>query len=365
MRELLSADAAGPWAAASAAEWALVLEPVRVRAERVGSFVLVYDPGVVGAQLSQLRSAAARGGALVLLATVALAIPLTAWIARPIRRLEAVAERAAAGDLAVRADEHAWGEAGALGRGVNRLLERTAALLAEVAEAREGAHRARLSASLSQLGAGLAHEIRNSLTTVKLLLDHLWRAAAGTTDVRVPSRDLGMLESQVAKIDAVLEEFVAFARPAGLRPAALELPGFAQECVRSLEVVAREAGIRLILEPGPPVVLWADRGKLDQALRNLVKNAVQHAPPDTAVVVGWDLGALDALLWVEDQGAGVPPELRDRIFEPFFAQRSGGLGLGLAIVRSVAEQHGGTTMVTAGRSGGARFTVRLPRPGAP
>ena len=108
----------------------------------------------------------------------------------------------------------------------------------------------------------------------------------------------------------------------------------------------------------PPVE--ADEPKLRQSLMNLVLNAIQATPAGGAVRVVADVEESDLCICVDDDGPGVAPELRTRIFEPFFTTKDAGTGLGLPLVHSVLQQHGGTIAIETSPSGGARFHLRLP-----
>src|SRR5690625_6441098 len=118
---------------------------------------------------------------------------------------------------------------------------------------------------------------------------------------------------------------------------------------------------RVRVEPGPAVTLKGDPLRLEQALANLIRNALQAAP-EQGVDLGWQRDAGALALWVDDAGPGVAPEWRSRVFAPFFTTRASGRGsgLGLAIVASVMREHGGRVEVGESPRGGARF--RLLRP---
>jgi signal transduction histidine kinase len=135
--------------------------------------------------------------------------------------------------------------------------------------------------------------------------------------------------------------------------------------VRSCAGLARERQVRV--EEGVPAdmpLLEIEAARLEQAVENLLANAIQHAPAGSVVRVGACLdaeaGKPRARCTVEDEGPGVSAEDLDRLFEPFFSRRKGGTGLGLPIVQRVAEAHGGTVCVENRPEGGARFTLVLP-----
>jgi signal transduction histidine kinase len=134
--------------------------------------------------------------------------------------------------------------------------------------------------------------------------------------------------------------------------------------VRSCATLIRERGVRVeeALPPGLPALL-IDSGQVEQALQNLLANAIQHTGPGSVVRIeaGVDPGP-DARAYcaVRDEGPGIPLDSLPRVFEPFFSRRKGGTGLGLSIVQRVAEAHGGEVLAENAAEGGARFTLRLP-----
>ena len=108
------------------------------------------------------------------------------------------------------------------------------------------------------------------------------------------------------------------------------------------------------------VVAHVDAAKIHQLVLNLVRNAIEAVKPEGHVAVELHSGDSDVSIVVQDDGPGMPPQVRDRIYEPFFSTKEGGTGLGMSIVHSLVSQHGGTIdLETSPR--GTRFTVRIPR----
>jgi signal transduction histidine kinase len=138
----------------------------------------------------------------------------------------------------------------------------------------------------------------------------------------------------------------------------VNLAGLAQEAARDLRLAGGES-TRVFLE-GPDVMAWADEDSLRQALRNLVMNAADAAGSTGKIVLRTGFEA-NRRVWieVEDDGPGVPPQLRDRLFLPFTTGKPGGTGLGLAVVSRVVEEHEGHLECLEGKSGGARFRITL------
>ncbi len=231
-------------------------------------------------------------------------------------------------------------------------------------EEREVTRRLRAQyAEISQLAGGLAHEIRNPLSTLRLNLDLLaedFQDGESPRDRRVRQR-VERLQHEVLRLHGILENFLRFARIQDLKLESADLNEIVEEIRDFYEPTAATKSIvmRTQLDANlPPIRLDADLFK--QALLNLVLNA-EHAMPSGGELIfttrregRW--GVLD----VTDTGAGMTEEVRGRIFEAFFSTRSGGSGLGLPTTRKIVEAHEGTIHVQSEPGKGSQFTIRLP-----
>ena len=162
-----------------------------------------------------------------------------------------------------------------------------------------------------------------------------------------------------------MRDLLDYGKPSLLRRAPTRLGDVVRRAIRSCSGLARERQVRV--EEGVPAempTLDVEAARVEQAVENLLANAIQHSPAGSVVRVGvsleGDLGPPRARCTVEDEGPGVAAEDRERLFEPFFSRRKGGTGLGLPIVQRVAEAHGGTVSVENRPEGGARFSLLLP-----
>ena len=148
-------------------------------------------------------------------------------------------------------------------------------------------------------------------------------------------------------------------RPREPEPVSVDLGSLAADILR---VAGSRSEGRLRLErPADPVRAHVDPGQIQQVVWNLVKNALQHAPLDTSVTieVGWDDDSRPFVA-VRDQGPGIAPEDLPRVFDMFFSRRKHGVGLGLALVRQIAEAHGGRVEIESRLGHGTCFRVHLP-----
>jgi two-component system sensor histidine kinase HydH len=213
--------------------------------------------------------------------------------------------------------------------------------------------------AVGQLAAGAAHELRNPLTSIKMLVQ------AGRERAEVGSLSdahLALIEGEIRRMERCLQAFLDFARPP--RPACrlLDLTSVVQESFALLGGRAGKQGVQLVFRPpAEPVLVEADAGQLQQLIVNLSLNALDAMPQGgTLEVLLQRTAGGEAELRVQDSGPGVPAEMLPRLFEPFVSTKETGLGLGLVVSRRIAEGHGGTLQAANRPGGGACFTLRLP-----
>lgn len=210
--------------------------------------------------------------------------------------------------------------------------------------------RERRLASLGQLSAVLAHEIRNPLASLK---GNAQLLASSLPEGERPRAKADRVVEEAIRLEELTEDLLAFARTGELHRVALDPAALLRQ-----SVAAEHAGAIEIDVTGAPSSWRLDPDRMRQALTNLLDNALVAGAPVTAAVTTDD-GKL--LFEVRDRGPGVAPEDRARIFEPFFTKRTRGTGLGLAVVKRVVELHQGTLTVDDAPGGGARFRLWLPK----
>ncbi len=278
-----------------------------------------------------------------MLALVATAVALGAYpiVRRLTKRLETLqqgVERWGEGDLARRLPEDGEDEVAFLARRFNIAADRVQALLLS--------HKALL--------ANASHELRSPLARIRMALELMQERPSATT------RD--EIARNIHELDQLIDEILLASRldaaPDDLGPfEPVDLVGLgAEECARTEAELDVQADPQALVVPGVARLLR-------RALRNLLENARRHGAGSVALTLGVSNGQVQ--LRVCDQGPGVPVALRERIFEPFFrlpgaSERDGGVGLGLALVRSIAQRHGGTAHCEDRPGGGACFVLRLP-----
>jgi signal transduction histidine kinase len=217
-------------------------------------------------------------------------------------------------------------------------------------------------AAVGTLAAGLSHEIRNPLNAASLqltLLERRVRRLEGEAHMHLLD-PLSLVQQELERLSQLVEDFLQFARPREFIPMAVDLRAVADSVIDFLLPQAERAGLRLDSTlPAVPAVT-GNTSQLRQAIMNLLLNAIHATPRGGSVHVTVGEHAGEIFLSVEDSGPGIPPALRPRIFEPFFTTKETGVGLGLPMVHSIAQQHGGDIFLTEGTLGGARFVMKLP-----
>jgi signal transduction histidine kinase len=231
-------------------------------------------------------------------------------------------------------------------------------LFADLTEGQRRAEESRLAESLAQLGemaGGVAHELRNGLATLRGYL---------TLIERRPDEDsiadfLSEIRGEADHLERVLQDFLSFARPGSARQGELSLLPLLRHAAADPALTGVEVRVT-----GEDVVLRGDRELLERAVRNLLHNAAE-AERETgrprAVEVTVTLGPEGAEIAIEDRGAGLPDEMRGRLFHPFATGRRGGVGLGLALAHRIVVLHGGRIRLDDRTGGGTRALIFFPR----
>jgi hypothetical protein len=342
--------------------------PVVVEGRFLGRIKIDYNLENIREQLADNF----RRRLFALLGVFALGLALILVIVRnatlPIERLAAGAARVADGNLDVRVDVNRDDEIGSLAAAFNHMTERLRER--HVLEARLTAAEKRVE--IGQLASGLAHEIKNPLNALSLGLDVLKRRHR-PADEEAAAAYAGRIETlreEINRLATLINNFLAFGRPLTLTPAPVNVAALLDGTLADLAETAERAGVtveRRIAAAIPPVP--ADASLLKSVLWNLLQNAVQAMERSGGTLTV--SAALESrptgralVVVVEDTGPGIEPADVPRLFEPYFSRREGGVGLGLAMVKRIVEEHGGRVEAGPRTDGGpgARFTITLPAP---
>jgi len=278
-------------------------------------------------------------------------------ISGPIRELTAASHRIARGDLEARVEPTTRDE-------IQGLVEAFNQMAGDLDRQRHDLERSNRLAAWAEMARQVAHEVKNPLTPIQLSAEHLRRV------YRDPGIDFAAaLESctdtilkQVRTLRGIVHEFSAFARPPVASRDTLD-PGALVSDVLSSYRRALPPGVELVVEiehDCPP--LLADRRLLERAVVNLIENGLHAVGEQGRLEVRVRAERERVLIEVADSGAGVDPDIRDRVFEPFFSTKATGSGLGLALVKKIAEDHGGGVALVSEPGRETRATLWLPVP---
>ena len=242
-----------------------------------------------------------------------------------------------------------------------------ATLHREEMQAKEQLRQSEKLAALGKLSAGLAHELRNPLNTVLMLIyaisqDHAQEYPRDHTTPRGLSDDLDIVQGELQRIKLLLDQFLEFARP---RP-----PHFQRERLQEImeetllligpEARVREVIIRKDLSNNLPLA-WVDGVQMKQVFLNLLLNAIQAMPHGGTLTVHIGVCTGSLLVSIADQGEGISPQVRAQLFDPFFTTKEGGTGLGLSISQRIIEGHNGRLRLFSQQGEGTKVCIRLPR----
>lgn len=244
---------------------------------------------------------------------------------------------------------------------LHRVADHTRTVVERLHRTQRDALRAEQLAAVGQMAAGLAHELRNPLMSMKLLVQSADDRAGGGA---LAGRDLAVLEEEITRLEQLTATFLDFARP----QAPQKTPFVAQELLEGVaELVSGQAGqrdVRIECDlPAGPVWVDADAGQVRQVVLNLLLNALDAI--GHGGTIGLRLESADpagqwVAMLVTDTGPGLPRDLGQDIFAPFVSTKVTGIGLGLSVSKRLVEAHGGEIAAADRPGGGAVFSVRLP-----
>ena len=216
-------------------------------------------------------------------------------------------------------------------------------------------------ASLGQLSAGLAHELKNPLAVISACAQF---CLENMNVSGLVSENFEVIHRNSQRANKLIQELLAFARPDQLKWKSVNLNQLIEKMLNMARMGLNASAITFTREfdEGLPEIP-GDEEKLGQVCINLIQNAIQAVPEDGKIILktGWDATRDSMLeLSVADNGPGIPVEHRKRIFDPFFTTKDSGTGLGLSICDAIVMQHNGFISVECGANGGCRFSVKLP-----
>lgn len=336
-------------------------------AEQVSGGLGGFSPGgvlIVAVPLADVNQTLGRVLLVEILVSASVLAVLGAlawWIVRAgLRPLDEMTETAgaiAAGDLTQRVPQgDSSTEVGRLGQALNVMLGEI-----EVSFAARKASEERLRRFL----ADASHELRTPLTSIRGYAEMFDRGARDRPDDLATS--MRHIRMDADRMSTLVDDLLVLARLGRERPLAHELVDLREIVQPAAAAIAVQETERPInVKASGPVVVVGDAGRLRQVVDNLLVNAVRHTPPGSPIEVDLSEQSGSGVISVLDRGPGIAPDNRERIFEPFFradpsrSRATGGQGLGLAIVSTIVQAHGGQVGVSPREGGGSRFWVSLP-----
>jgi two-component system, NtrC family, sensor histidine kinase HydH len=239
-------------------------------------------------------------------------------------------------------------------------MQRTRDALERLVETQASLRRSERLAALGQLTAGLAHELRNPLGTIRASAEMLNKKAARDKP-EVMSEMAGYIQSEVDRMNSLITSFLNFARPLQVHPAEADLRAVIADVFKQHAELARSRNVSLVDEVAAnAAVFHFDADLMKVALSNLVQNAIQASAEGQQVKVEVTAAGSKVLLRVIDQGSGISPQHLENIFNPFFTTKAQGVGLGLAIVAKIVDEHRGAIQPISELGKGTTFEIALP-----
>jgi signal transduction histidine kinase len=243
----------------------------------------------------------------------------------------------------------------------DQLKQTVEMLRTELSEKNRQLERKNRLAALGEMAAGLAHEIRNPLGGIQLYASML---AKDLSDRPESHQIVGKISAGVKRLEALVGQVLQFSREIKINVSAIDLAGVVQQAVELTSQQARSASVVVSIDGPEALKVDADPLLLGQTVINLVLNAIEAIDGPGTVRISYrgadeSEGVRHCRITIVDSGPGIPSDVLDRIFNPFFTTKDSGTGLGLSIVHRVIEAHDGT--ITAGNieGGGAKFEIRI------
>ena len=288
------------------------------------------------------------------------------WVARGLNRSISqisVTLKDATGDLdreVGSVELHARGDLPGLQQQVQVVAGRMRQVMEELQHTRRQAMSAERLAAVGELAAGIAHELRNPLTSVKLLVQTAQRQVRNEP----AGKQLQVAQQEIARLESTIQGLLDFARPPELHRVPHDVRTTVRRALNLVEGRAKQQRVSITEQmPDSPVTVDGDPEQLHQMFVNLLLNGIEAMPQGGTLEVAIKTGNREAepcRVSVSDSGTGIPQSVLDRIFEPFVTSKEHGTGLGLAVSHRIAAEHCGTLLAANRPEGGAVFTVELP-----
>ena len=254
-----------------------------------------------------------------------------------------------------------------LSRSVHGLIEEYDQTQFELVKSRDHLVQAEKLALVGKLAAGMAHSIRNPLTSVKMRLFSLDR----TLDLSPPQKeDFDVISDEIRHIDTIVENFLEFSRPPKLKVQRISPSDVVDSAVELLGHRLQSYDVNVEINRQRPLSeIQADPEQLKEVIVNLVVNACEAMENGGSIAISEEEGLLEpfgrvAIVRLSDNGPGILEAIKEKVLQPFFTTKEEGTGLGLSIASRIVEQHGGRLEFSSDEGKGTTFTITLPLQGA-
>jgi signal transduction histidine kinase len=295
----------------------------------------------------------------LLLLALLIAVIIGWRFTQPIGELASAARRVAAGDMNFRVNINRPDEVGQLANTFNEMI----AGLKSKRELEERLNQSERAAVIGRLTQAVAHEIRNPLNVINLSIDHVSSRYGPEDEARRKqfTRMLSSIKDEIARLKRLVSDLLNYGRPARLAVETVDVKELVDETIRLIKPQADAQGVEVELEQnGEPVEVRGDPERLKSCFSNLAINALQAMPAGGQLKASVERRDGLVEVSISDTGVGISEESQGKIFEPYFSTKQTGFGLGLAVTKTIVEEHKGTIEVESEVNRGTTFKVRLP-----
>jgi signal transduction histidine kinase len=279
---------------------------------------------------------------------------------QPFRDMAIAAKKVSMGDFTVRLAGSDSGEEREMANSFNHMAKK----LLEQRQLEERLFALERRAILSELGANLAHEIRNPLNLMNLTLHQLGKAYKPEEFSRQEPylKLIASLKNEVRHLDGIVTEFLTLGRPSRISKKRFNLKELVSDIAIRLHEQIAVKKLRLDLQCPDDIELNADKEQMHLVLLNLMLNSIEMVPSGSAIEFSARSaeGSGEVACSISDRGPGIAAEDLDKVFDPYYTKRAGGMGLGLTLVRRIVEEHGGAIRAGNRAEGGAEFHFNVP-----
>jgi signal transduction histidine kinase len=293
----------------------------------------------------------------VFLGVLGLLVYLIYKALRPLQELSETCAQVSEGNLNEVVVKQNYGEVLALEQTFNRMVRS----LREKEIVESNLRQAQRLSALGTLAAGVAHDIRNPLNAIKLLSSHTLSSLEKNPGYESAARNVTTIRSEVDRLEEIVSGFLSLAKEHELQPEPTRVDSLLKECINLVGKDAEARSVKLVVElRAGETALMLDPKHWTRAVLNVLINAMEACPPGGRVRLFSRTTDSRCEIEVRDDGPGLPKDVAEKIFDPYFTTKPTGTGLGLSITRGIVEEHGGTISITSIEGQGCQVLITLP-----